>query len=128
MEDDETVLVRNDPVFNRLSERMRCRLTEQLSHFGRSKFAEVHHVAASSVGASLDCSVEVGIGPFRWSIKLFSVLAVIFMPPTVIASIYGMNFKEMPELEWHLGYPIAIESMTWAAAGPYLFFRRKKWL
>jgi hypothetical protein len=45
-------------------------------------------------------------------IKLFSVLAVIFMPPTVIASIYGMNFKEMPELEWHWGYPLAIILMV----------------
>ena len=41
-------------------------------------------------------------------IKLFSVMAVIFMPPTLIASIYGMNFKLMPELEWHLGYPMAL--------------------
>ena len=39
-------------------------------------------------------------------IKLFSVIAVIFMQPTVIASIYGMNFKEMPELDWHWGYPV----------------------
>jgi magnesium transporter len=48
-------------------------------------------------------------------IKLFSVLAVIFMPPTVIASIYGMNFKEMPELEWRFGYPFAIVLMICAA-------------
>jgi magnesium transporter len=41
-------------------------------------------------------------------IKLFSVIAVIFMPPTVISSIYGMNFKVMPELDWHWGYPLAI--------------------
>ena len=61
-------------------------------------------------------------------IKLFSVLAVIFMPPTVIASIYGMNFREMPELEWHWGYPLAIILMICAAIGPYLFFRWKKWL
>ena len=61
-------------------------------------------------------------------IKLFSVLAVIFMPPTVIASIYGMNFKEMPELEWHWGYPLAIILMVCAAIVPYLFFRWKKWL
>jgi len=61
-------------------------------------------------------------------IKLFSVLAVIFMPPTVIASIYGMNFKKMPELEWHFGYPLAIVVMVCAAIGPYLFFRWKKWL
>jgi magnesium transporter len=61
-------------------------------------------------------------------IKLFSVLAVIFMPPTVIASIYGMNFKTMPELEWHWGYPLAIFLMVCAAVLPYLFFRWKKWL
>ena len=61
-------------------------------------------------------------------IKLFSVLAVIFMPPTVIASIYGMNFKEMPELEWRFGYPMAIVLMICAAVLPYVFFRWKKWL
>ena len=61
-------------------------------------------------------------------IKLFSVLAVIFMPPTVIASIYGMNFKEMPELNWQWGYPLAIMLMVFAAIGPYLFFRWRKWL
>jgi len=61
-------------------------------------------------------------------IKLFSVLAVIFMPPTVIASIYGMNFKVMPELEWRWGYPLAICLMICAAVLPYLFFRWKRWL
>ncbi len=61
-------------------------------------------------------------------IKLFSVLAVIFMPPTVIASIYGMNFKVMPELEWQWGYPLAICLMVCAAVLPYVFFRWKKWL
>jgi magnesium transporter len=61
-------------------------------------------------------------------IKLFSVLAVIFMPPTVIASIYGMNFKQIPELEWQFGYPLAIILMVCAAVAPYLFFRWKKWL
>jgi magnesium transporter len=61
-------------------------------------------------------------------IKLFSVIAVIFMPPTVIASIYGMNFKEMPELNWHWGYPLAITLMACSAIGPYMLFRWKKWL
>ena len=61
-------------------------------------------------------------------IKLFSVLAVIFMPPTVIASIYGMNFKSMPELEWRWGYPLALVLMVCAAVLPYVFFRWKKWL
>ena len=61
-------------------------------------------------------------------IKLFSVMAVIFMPPTLVASIYGMNFKLMPELEWHLGYPMAIAIMVMAGLLPYLFFRWKRWL
>ena len=61
-------------------------------------------------------------------IKLFSVIAVIFMPPPVIASIYGMDFKEMPELDWQWGYPLAITLMVLAAIGPYVFFRWKKWL
>jgi len=61
-------------------------------------------------------------------IKLFSVVAVIFMPPTLIASIYGMNFKHMPELEWTFGYPLALLAMLLAAIGPLLFFKWKKWL
>ena len=50
------------------------------------------------------------------------------MPPTVIASIYGMNFKEMPELEWRWGDPLALCLMVAAAIRPYVFFRWKKWL
>src|SRR5712691_11394392 len=61
-------------------------------------------------------------------IKLFSVMAVVLMPPTLIASIYGMNFKVMPELEWAHGYPMAILMMVAAAIGPYFIFRWKKWL
>lgn len=61
-------------------------------------------------------------------IKIFSVAAVIFLPPTVIASAYGMNFVNMPELDWLLGYPMAIMMMIGSAAGTYLFFKRKGWL
>ena len=61
-------------------------------------------------------------------IKLFSVAAVVFMPPTLVASIYGMNFKHMPELDWYFGYPLAIVLMILAAVGPYFFFKWKKWL
>jgi magnesium transporter len=61
-------------------------------------------------------------------IKIFSVAAVALMPPTLIASIYGMNFKHMPELDWHYGYPIAIVLMVAAAALPYCYFKWKKWL
>ena len=61
-------------------------------------------------------------------IKLFSVMAVVLMPPTLIASVYGMNFKFMPELEHPLGYPLALVAMVAAAVLPYLFFKMKKWL
>ena len=61
-------------------------------------------------------------------IKIFSVAAVVFMPPTLIASIYGMNFKHMPELDWEFGYPIAFVVMVIAAVLPYFFFKWKKWL
>jgi magnesium transporter len=61
-------------------------------------------------------------------IKIFSVAAVVLMPPTLVASIYGMNFKSMPELDWHFGYPMALGLMLVAAILPYLFFKWKKWL
>ena len=61
-------------------------------------------------------------------IKLFSVAAVVFMPPTLVASIYGMNFRNMPELDWYFGYPLALVLMVAAAVGPYFFFKWKKWL
>lgn len=61
-------------------------------------------------------------------IKLFSVVSVMLMPPTLVASIYGMNFKAMPEIEWTFGYPMALGLMVLSALGPYLFFRRKGWL
>jgi len=61
-------------------------------------------------------------------IKLFSVVSVALMPPTLIASIYGMNFKVMPELDWAAGYPWAIALMAVSAAVPLVYFRRKGWL
>ena len=60
-------------------------------------------------------------------IKLFSVVAVVFMPPTLIASIYGMNFENMPELKWGYGYYISLVLMLMAAIGPIFYFKWKKW-
>jgi magnesium transporter len=62
-------------------------------------------------------------------IKIFSIAAVIFMPPTLVASVYGMNFHQgMIELNWEFGYPFALSLMVLAAVGPILFFKWKKWL
>ena len=61
-------------------------------------------------------------------IKIFSVAAVVFLPPTLVASIYGMNYKHMPELEWAYGYPFAIVLMIASAILPFLYFKQKGWL
>lgn len=61
-------------------------------------------------------------------IKIFSVVAVALMPPTLIASAYGMNFKHMPELDWEFGYPMALALMILSAVGPLWYFRRRGWL
>jgi magnesium transporter len=61
-------------------------------------------------------------------IKIFSVASVAFLPPTLIASIYGMNFKRFPELDWALGYPFALGLMVAAIAAPLLYFQRRGWL
>ena len=61
-------------------------------------------------------------------IKIFTVVNVIFLPPTLIASMYGMNFKNMPELEWQLGYPFSIALMIVFTLIVLLIFRLKKWL
>jgi magnesium transporter len=50
------------------------------------------------------------------------------MPPTLIASIYGMNFRHMPELDWYYGYPLALLMMVFVAAGPILYLKHKEWL
>ncbi len=61
-------------------------------------------------------------------IKIFSIASVVFLPPTLVASLYGMNFKAMPELEWALGYPFAIALMILSAIVPVWYFRHKGWL
>lgn len=61
-------------------------------------------------------------------IKIFSVVSVVFLPPTLVASSYGMNFEFMPELSWSFGYPAAIILMMLAGLAPYLYFKSRNWL
>jgi magnesium transporter len=61
-------------------------------------------------------------------IKLFTVASVVLMPPTLIASIYGMNFRFMPELGWSLGYPMSLMMMVMAGVIPLIYFRNRGWL
>ncbi len=61
-------------------------------------------------------------------IKMFTVISVIFMPPTLIASIYGMNFTDMPEINWPYGYEFSLALMVLAVVGILIYFKKKKWL
>ena len=61
-------------------------------------------------------------------IKIFTVASVAFLPPTLVASIYGMNFELMPELKWMFGYPLAIMIMVASAILPFAYFKRRGWL
>jgi len=61
-------------------------------------------------------------------IKIFSIAAVVFLPPTLVASIYGMNFQFLPELQWEYGYPVALCLMVLSGLAPYWYFKRKGWL
>jgi magnesium transporter len=61
-------------------------------------------------------------------IKIFSVASVALLPPTLIASIYGMNFKIFPELDWRYGYPMALGFMLASALVPMWYFRKRGWL
>jgi magnesium transporter len=62
------------------------------------------------------------------AIKIFTIVSVVFMPPTLIASIYGMNFKWIPELSWHFGYPMALFLIVSSSLLTLFIFKRKKWL
>lgn len=87
---------------------------------------------ASYLGSKLAFVLDATLGLINLEqsqiIKIFSIAAVCLMPPTLIASVYGMNFKHMPELDWPFGYPMALGAMLIAAIAPYLYFKKLGWL
>ncbi len=91
-------------------------LTEQASH-------QSNHIAFL-----LDAALGLINIEQNGIIKFFSVVAVVFLPPTLVASIYGMNFDHMPELHWMMGYPMAIGLMVASAVLPVLWFKARGWL
>jgi magnesium transporter len=76
----------------------------------------------------LDASVGLISIEQNAAMKLFSWAALIFLPPTLIGSIYGMNFRHMPELHWYLGYPMALTLMVASAVLPLWYLKRRGWL
>jgi magnesium transporter len=105
-------------------------MREQLKTMQRDVISLTDHASFLSNKITFVLDAMLGVVNLEQNniIKLFSVMAVVLMPPTLIASIYGMNFKIMPELEWTHGYPMALVMMVLAAVLPYLFFTWKKWL
>ena len=84
------------------------------------------------VGDNLTFLLDASLGLIsleqNFVMKIFSVFAVVFMPPTLIAGIYGMNFDHMPELKWLFGYPFALGLILASAIIPLWIARRRGWL
>ncbi|QSY95165.1 magnesium transporter CorA family protein [Rhizobium bangladeshense] len=87
---------------------------------------------ASFVAANITFLLDASLGLINIEqnsiIKIFSIASVVFLPPTLVASIYGMNFQVMPELAWAAGYPYSLALMVISAVIPFFFFRWKGWL
>jgi len=88
------------------------------------------HNQSVAAGINFQLSAALGLINIEQSsiVKVFSMVTVCLMPPTLIGAIYGMNFEHMPELRWIDGYPMAILAMIVSGVGPLLWFRRKGWL
>jgi magnesium transporter len=106
---------------------------DQRSRF-KSTLRDVQSLSdhATFLGAKIQFLLDAVLGLINLEqnniIKIFSVAAVMFLPPTLVASIYGMNFHHMPELDTEWGYPLALVAMLVSAVFPYIYFRRKGWL
>jgi len=106
---------------------------EQLARF-KSTLGDVQSLSdhATFLGGKIQFLLDAVLGLINLEqnniIKIFSVLAVMFLPPTLVASIYGMNFTHMPELSQVWGYPAALLAMVASAVVPFLYFRHKGWL
>jgi magnesium transporter len=105
-------------------------IRETLKEISRDLASLADHASfmSSKVNFILDATLGMINIEQNKIIKLFSVAAVVFLPPTLIASIYGMNFELIPELSWPFGYPLAILLMIVSAILPYSYFKRKGWL
>ena len=111
---------------------------ERLSHATRARSqtllgdtqALLEHTGFVANNISFELAAILGMVNIEQNgiIKFFSVVSVVFLPPTLVASVYGMNFQHMPELQSPWGYPLAVLLMLLSSVLPYLCFRRKGWL
>jgi hypothetical protein len=100
--------------------------------FGPREQLPLEIVHASFLSDNLTFLLDASLGLIsieqNAAMKLFSWAAVVFLPPTLIAGIFGMNFHYMPELSWRYGYPLSLVLMLATAVGPYLYFKKRGWI
>jgi magnesium transporter len=116
--DDGVDPERTTPLFPRLKPLLRD--LQSLSEFAGFLSSKVSFMLDATLGL---INIEQNA-----IVKIFTVAAVIFLPPTLVASLYGMNFRFMPELEWRFGYPFALVLMIISVVLPFVYCRRKGWL
>ncbi|MDI1351667.1 MAG: magnesium transporter CorA family protein [bacterium] len=124
--------------FNRLISFFEQSTNEQLDDHERARLLTLSkdiyalddhaNFLSTKIGFLLDATLGMVQIEQNVIIKIFSVAAVIFLPPTLIASIYGMNFKHIPETDWHYGYIYAICLMIFSSWLPFKYFKHRKWL
>ena len=115
---------------NRLHEASQSEMRHHITSLGTDATSLSEH--ASFLSDNLQFLLDASLGLIsieqNAAMKLFSWAAVVFLPPTLIAGIFGMNFHYMPELNWHFGYPISLALMLASAVGPYLYFKKRGWI
>ena len=100
----------------------------------KSRLRDLHalEVHADFLAGRLQHATDATLGMVNlaqnMTVRILSVVAVLFLPPTLIASVYGMNFHNMPELDSNWGYPVSLGLMVASALASYLFFKWKNWL
>ncbi len=102
----------------------------RLKTVARDVHSLVEHAAFQAMQTNFLLDATLGVINIQQTniIKIFSVASVAFLPPTLVASMYGMNFHFMPELDEVWGYPVALLLMVLSAIGPLLYFRKRGWL
>jgi magnesium transporter len=115
---------------NRFNEQGQSEIRHHLTSLSADAAALGEHASFQSDNLQFLLDASLGLISIEQNaaMKLFSWAAVVFLPPTLIAGIYGMNFHYFPELDWHYGYAISLGLMFASAVGPYLYFKKRGWI
>jgi magnesium transporter len=113
-----------------LADKKQAHVREHVGSIGRDVKSLIDHSAFLSDNLTFILDASLGLISIEQNgaMKLFSWVAVVFMPPTLVAGIYGMNFEHMPELHWTLGYPMAVVLMVASAVLPLLYLKARRWI